>query len=101
MLQKGLNGENKNKFFFGKLTSSLVPGPNISPENGFVLSVMVLSPIFSDIPQSLTICVAIDVACFKSELAPKNKKISSKHWQTNLLFPAVDSTPPWSCYENF
>lgn len=31
---------------------------------------IVRSPTFSDIPQSLTMCAAIDVACFRSLLAP-------------------------------
>lgn len=52
------------------LTNSIALVPSVSLANKPFGPSIVRKPTFSDIPQSLTICWAIDVACFKSLLAP-------------------------------
>lgn len=62
------------KFVRPKITNSLVVGPRFSLSRYSRGSSNVRNPIFSDIPNSLTILFAIDVARLKSLLAPTAEK---------------------------
>lgn len=72
--------------------TSVVEGPRDSPISDLEFSAMVRRPTFSDMPQSFTICVAMEVACFKSELAPRNMDIGTAFIMSVVLPQAKNNT---------